>query len=260
MQVKINSLISARNLNGIRKYFRVFIRALGAIDLWKKWRSKISWDCLFKFYEILPLNIQYTHFSPLLWVLEWRELPPIARQLRSLSEQSKIAAWTNIAEPEGAAHRYLMSRLSLQVFYLWRHVSSTAPPLILWWSNLEIQFGPLHRSSPFIGELRCQAIQTEHVPYIAERTQKAVYIVSCLWCCSVSDDTGVPQFRTFIRKGWFSNCNALIAKYCPSEWRFSRNRRRFQLSIDGSTMETSTALRVLITKIGFNLLYNNLPF
>jgi hypothetical protein len=40
---------------------------------------------------------------------------------------------------------------------------------------------PLHRSSPFIGGLRCQAIQTEHGPYIAERTQKAVYIVSCLW-------------------------------------------------------------------------------
>jgi hypothetical protein len=37
-------------------------------------------------------------------------------------------------------------------------------------------------SSPFIGELRCQAIQTEHGPCIpvAERTQKAVYIVRCL--------------------------------------------------------------------------------
>jgi hypothetical protein len=34
-------------------------------------------------------------------------------------------------------------------------------------------FGPLHRSSPFMGELRCQAIQMEHGPYIAERTQKA---------------------------------------------------------------------------------------
>jgi hypothetical protein len=77
-------------------------------------------------------------------------------------------------------HRYLMSRLSLQVFYLWRPVLSTAPPFI-WWSNLEILFGPLHRSYPFIGELRCQAIQTEHGPYIAERTQKAVYIVRCLW-------------------------------------------------------------------------------
>jgi hypothetical protein len=73
-----------------------------------------------------------------------------------------------------------MPRLSLQVFYLWRHVSLTAPPFILWWSNLEIVFGPLHRSSPFVGELRCQAIQTELGPYIAERTQKAVYIVSCL--------------------------------------------------------------------------------
>jgi hypothetical protein len=33
MQVKINLLISARNLNRITKYFRVFIKALGAIDL-----------------------------------------------------------------------------------------------------------------------------------------------------------------------------------------------------------------------------------
>jgi hypothetical protein len=33
MQVKINSLISARNLNRIKKYFMVFIRPLGAIDL-----------------------------------------------------------------------------------------------------------------------------------------------------------------------------------------------------------------------------------
>jgi hypothetical protein len=74
-----------------------------------------------------------------------------------------------------------MSRLSLQVFYLWRDVLLTAPLFILWWSNLEILFTPLHRSSPFIGELCCQAIQTEHGSYIAERTQKAVYIVRCLW-------------------------------------------------------------------------------
>jgi hypothetical protein len=47
-----------------------------------------------------------------------------------------------------STHRYLMTRLSLQIVYLWRHVSSTAPPLILWWSNLEILFGRLHHSSP----------------------------------------------------------------------------------------------------------------
>jgi hypothetical protein len=58
---------------------------------------------------------------------------------------------------------------------------STAPPFILWWSNLEILFASLHRSSLFIGGLRCQAIQKEHGPYIAERTQNAVYIVRCLW-------------------------------------------------------------------------------
>jgi hypothetical protein len=58
---------------------------------------------------------------------------------------------------------------------------STAPPFILWWSNLEILFAPLHRSSPFIRGLRCQAIQTEHGPYLTERTPKAVYIVRCLY-------------------------------------------------------------------------------
>jgi hypothetical protein len=77
----------------------------------------------------------------------------------------------------GSQHIYLMSRLSLQVFYLWHLVLSTAPPFILWWSNLEILFAPLHRSSPFIGGLRCQAIETEHGPYIAERTQHAIYIL-----------------------------------------------------------------------------------
>jgi hypothetical protein len=51
--------------------------------------------------------------------------------------------------------------------------------------NLEILFVPLHRSSPFIGELRCKAIQMEHGPYIAERTQNAVYIVRCLQGCQV---------------------------------------------------------------------------
>jgi hypothetical protein len=90
-----------------------------------------------------------------------------------------------------------MSRLNLQVFYLWRHVLSTAPPFILWGSNLEILFAPLHRSSPFIGGLRCQAIQMEHVLYIAERTQKAVYIVRCLWCSTVNRTLNAPWSENF---------------------------------------------------------------
>jgi hypothetical protein len=80
-------------------------------------------------------------------------------------------------------HRYLMTRLSLQVVYLWRHVSSTAPLFILWWSNLEIPvlFGPLHRSSPFIGDLCCQAIQTEHRPYLYSRENPKSSL-----CCEMS--------------------------------------------------------------------------
>jgi hypothetical protein len=95
-------------------------------------------------------------------------------------------------------HRYLMTRLSVQVIYLWRHVSSTAPPFILWWSTLEILFGPLHPSSPFIGELRCQAIQMEHCPYIAERTQNAVYIVRCLWLKHRASLVHVKDFKVKI--------------------------------------------------------------
>jgi hypothetical protein len=36
MQVKINSLISARNLDRIKKYFRVFVRALRGNRFMKK--------------------------------------------------------------------------------------------------------------------------------------------------------------------------------------------------------------------------------
>jgi hypothetical protein len=82
-----------------------------------------------------------------------------------------------------------MTRLSLQVVYLWRHVSSTAPPFILWWSNLELLFVPLHRSSPFIGELRCQAIHMEHglivarekLPKTKESSAIAMDRPNCVW-------------------------------------------------------------------------------
>jgi hypothetical protein len=110
---------------------------------------------------------------------------------------------TRVETGGSCARRNLMSRLSLRVFYLlWRQVLSTAPPFILWWSNLEILFAPLHSSSPFIRGLRCQAIKTENGPYryITERTQKAVYIVKCLWpraivCCFTSHLVPVPRLQ-----------------------------------------------------------------
>jgi hypothetical protein len=37
-------------------------------------------------------------------------------------------AWRFSSPAASSNHRYLMSRLSLQVFYLWRHVLSTAAP------------------------------------------------------------------------------------------------------------------------------------
>jgi hypothetical protein len=133
-------------------------------------------------------------------------------------------------------HRYLMNRLSLQVFYLWRHVLSTAPSFILWWSNLEILFAPLHRSSPFIGRLRCQAIQTEHGPYIAERTQKAVYVWDvyglhaciCL-CVSVGPEAGscyAARPRYWREEGY-------RALPCSNELNFAcEKNRRYALPVD----------------------------
>jgi hypothetical protein len=39
--------IYQRIWTGMRNYFEVLNRGLGAVDLWKNKRSKISWDCLF---------------------------------------------------------------------------------------------------------------------------------------------------------------------------------------------------------------------
>jgi hypothetical protein len=102
-------------------------------------------------------------------------------------------------------HRYLMIRLSLKVVYLWRHASSTAPPFILWWWN---------RSSPFIGELRCQAIQMEHA------LQSAVYILR--WCANWAVEMlqwdAIRKLKLCRRTLWilgnqvyrFSHCKPLI--------------------------------------------------
>jgi hypothetical protein len=47
--------ISPRIRNGIKKYFRVLTTGIGAVDLWKNQKSKISWDCLFKCHNSPPL-------------------------------------------------------------------------------------------------------------------------------------------------------------------------------------------------------------
>jgi hypothetical protein len=155
-------------------------------------------NCLFRFKAVLfremmkPVSFRVsrnTKWNPIFEVLLLQHWTPhIVRwcTLKQYWERNSMLARSGIpGRSRGwprTNHRNVMTILSLQVVYLWRHVSSTAPPFILLWANLEILFGPLHlRSSPFIGELRCQAIQMEHGPYIAERTQKAVYIVRCLW-------------------------------------------------------------------------------
>jgi hypothetical protein len=104
-----------------------------------------------------------------------RTISPKFLFLPFLNDAEFLCQMTPNHPPLPSPHRYLMSRLSLQVVYLWRHVSSTVPPFILWWSNLEILFGPFHRRSPFIRGLRCQAIQMEHGPYSIENPKSSLY-------------------------------------------------------------------------------------
>jgi hypothetical protein len=84
-------------------------------------------------------------------------------------------------------HRYLMSRLSFQVFCLWRHVWSTQRrPFILWWSNLEILFAPpppqlsLHRRAA----LSSNSNVTRSV-YSRKNPKSSLYCeVSMVYCSS----------------------------------------------------------------------------
>jgi hypothetical protein len=88
---------------------------------------------------------------------------------------------------------------SIDISWLdWAYKSSTCDVCIVDSAAIYIMlvkfrntFGPLHRSSPFIGERLCQAIQMEHgLICIAERTQNAVYIVRYLYLLTLflSDD------------------------------------------------------------------------
>jgi hypothetical protein len=87
---------------------------------------------------------------------------------------------------ENLHHRYLMSRLSLQVFYLWRHVycRHSAAIYIMVVKFRHTICPPPPQLSPFIGGLRCQAILTEHGPYIAERSQnkQSLYCEMSMTC------------------------------------------------------------------------------
>jgi hypothetical protein len=113
-------------------------------------------------------------------------------------------------------HRYLWNRLSLQVFYLWRHVLSTAPPFILWWSNLEILFAPLHRSSPFIGGLRCQAIQTEHGPYSRKNPKSNLYCEVSMPVSHVQKKKSAEIMEVHQRNCWVV-CKVIKAILAPPD-------------------------------------------
>jgi hypothetical protein len=88
-----------------------------------------------------------------------------------------------------------MSRLSIQVFLPVSSciVESAAIYIMVVKFRNTVLIAPLHLSSPFIGGLRCQAIQTEHGPYITVRTQKAVYIVRCLWYNTVNHECAIAH-------------------------------------------------------------------
>jgi hypothetical protein len=120
-------------------------------------------------------------------------------------------------------HRYLIPRLSLKVVYLWRHVSSTAPPFILWWWNLETLFVPLNRSSPFIGELRCQAIQMEHalIKYSREDPKRSLYCemsVDHIWALPVVDPSRYISGDSMSSLLWFWHADNILLSNVERWW------------------------------------------
>jgi hypothetical protein len=106
-----------------------------------------------------------------------------------IEARSTIHDVTGMSRIRAIYNRYLMSRFTLQGFYLWRHVLSTATPLILWWLNLEIIFIPLHRSC---GAALSTNLKRTHslYCYLAERTLKAANVRSL---CSVQSTHGVDM-------------------------------------------------------------------
>jgi hypothetical protein len=87
---------------------------------------------------------------------------------------NKISVFLLILIPNLSVDKHKNCTGSMEIIYImvvkFRNTIWPPPPQLC-----------LHRrAAAFIGELRCQAIQMEHRPYIAERTQKAVYIVRCL--------------------------------------------------------------------------------
>jgi hypothetical protein len=81
--------------------------------------------------------------------------------------KSKYQGVTPIFFPKGKNHRYryLMSRLSLQSLLPVMLCIVDSAAIYIMVVKFINTISPLHRSSPFIGGLRCQAILTEHGPY-----------------------------------------------------------------------------------------------
>jgi hypothetical protein len=132
-------------------------------------------------------------------------------------------------------HRYLIPRLSLKVVNLCRHVSSTAPPFILWWWNLETLFAPLLPQLSLHRRAALSSYSNGTRSYLAERTQSAVYIVRYLWViphwamwtclnkawrrlCTEKSATKVPGAPTMIKK-------QAKTRYCKKRSNISRNVR-----------------------------------
>jgi hypothetical protein len=144
------------------------------------WKERKLLSCLKEYEYIHILNIFFDAVFRQLWHMGMkRESKNANLQLWKL-EGLTTKNYFQGRHLKRTNHRYLMTRLSLQVFYLWRHVSATAPPPILWWSKFRNTICPpppqlsLHRRAA----LSSNSNGTQH---IAERTQKAVYIVRCLW-------------------------------------------------------------------------------
>jgi hypothetical protein len=90
---------------------------------------------------------------------------------------------------------------TLQVFYMWRQIMSTAPPFLLWWPNLEILFCP---PPPQFLRHRRAALSNNSKGTQSVNTRKVVYNVRCMNMSSFKNlaSTTLKSIITFVNWVW----------------------------------------------------------
>jgi hypothetical protein len=129
----------------------------------------------------------------LLYLPTWAPLMAAYFRLGVIYKELSLSLARQHAPP---SHRYLMSRLSLQVFYLWRHVLSTQRRHLYYGGQIyKYYLPPSTAVLPSYTRAALSSNSNGTRSVYNRKTQKAVYIVICLWAWP-------SQIKNECAKGW----------------------------------------------------------